>query len=68
MKQFIHKKENCGILKPSRDPRLLCSISKLDKSCILLSCQVRVSESTHYSFPECQGAPCSKQVPYLKFN
>ena len=25
------------------------------------------SESTFYSLPECQGIPCSKQVPYLKF-
>ena len=25
------------------------------------------SESTRYSLPECQGTPCSKQVPYLKF-
>ena len=25
------------------------------------------SESTVYSLPECQGTPCSKQVPYLKF-
>ena len=24
------------------------------------------SESTLYSLPECQGTPCSKQVPYLK--
>ena len=24
-------------------------------------------ESTLYSFPECQGTPCSKQAPYLKF-
>ena len=23
--------------------------------------------STCYSLPECQGTPCSKQVPYLKF-
>ena len=21
----------------------------------------------HYSLPECQGTPCSKQAPYLKF-
>ena len=26
------------------------------------------SESTPYSLPECQGTPCSKQAPYLKFN
>ena len=26
------------------------------------------SESTHYSLPECQGTPCTKQAPYLKFN
>ena len=25
------------------------------------------SESTPYSLPECQGTPCSKQAPYLKF-
>ena len=25
------------------------------------------SESTLYSLPECQGPPCSKQVPYLMF-
>ena len=25
------------------------------------------SESILYSLPECQGTPCSKQVPYLKF-
>ena len=25
------------------------------------------SESTIYSLPECQGTPCSKQAPYLKF-
>ena len=25
------------------------------------------SESTLYSLPECQGTPCSKQAPYLKF-
>ena len=25
------------------------------------------SESTLYSVPECQGNPCSKQVPYLRF-
>ena len=25
------------------------------------------SESTLYSLPECQGTPCLKQVPYLKF-
>ena len=24
-------------------------------------------ESTLLSFPECQGTPCSKQEPYLKF-
>ena len=26
------------------------------------------SESRFYSLPECQGTPCSKQAPYLKFN
>ena len=26
------------------------------------------SESTLLSLPECQGTPCSKQAPYLKFN
>ena len=25
------------------------------------------SESTFNSLPECQGTPCSKQAPYLKF-
>ena len=25
------------------------------------------SDSTLYSLPECQGTPCSKQAPYLKF-
>ena len=25
------------------------------------------SEFTLYSLPECQGTPCSKQAPYLKF-
>ena len=25
------------------------------------------SESTLYSLPECQGTPCWKQAPYLKF-
>ena len=25
------------------------------------------SESTLYSLPECQGTPCLKQAPYLKF-
>ena len=25
------------------------------------------SKSTLYSLPECQGTPCSKQTPYLKF-
>ena len=25
------------------------------------------SESTLYRLPECQGTPCSKQAPYLKF-
>ena len=25
------------------------------------------SESTFYSLPECQGTPCSKHAPYLKF-
>ena len=25
------------------------------------------SESTLYNLPECQGTPCLKQVPYLKF-
>ena len=25
------------------------------------------TESTLYSLPECQGTPCLKQVPYLKF-
>ena len=36
--------------------------------CILLSRHIRVqSESTLDSLPECQGTPCSKQAPYLKF-
>ena len=36
---------------------------------MLLSCHVQVSanESTLYSLPECQGTPCMKQAPYLKF-
>ena len=25
------------------------------------------SESILFSLPECQGTPCSKQAPYLKF-
>ena len=25
------------------------------------------SESTFYSLPKCQGNPCLKQAPYLKF-
>ena len=38
-------------------------------NCMLLSCHPRVSQwSTLYSLPECQGTPCLKQVPYLKFN
>ena len=32
--------------------------------CMLLSCNVRVSEWIH---TECQGTPCSKQALYLKF-
>ena len=24
-------------------------------------------QSTHYSLPECQWTPCSKQAPYMKF-
>ena len=39
---------------------------------ILTACYYHVaydfqSEPTLYSFAECQGTPCSKQVPYLKF-
>ena len=26
------------------------------------------SKSTLYSLPECQGTPCSEQVPYLKLS
>ena len=33
MEQRIFKNENCGIHKPSRDPRLLFSINELDKNC-----------------------------------
>ena len=37
--------------------------------CMLLSCHVWVFQrkSTLYSLSECQGTPCSKQTPYLKF-
>ena len=36
--------------------------------CILLSCHVRVSEWIYtLLLPECQGTPCLKQVPNLKF-
>ena len=35
--------------------------------CMLLSCHVRLSESTLNSVPECQGTPCSKQALYLRF-
>ena len=35
---------------------------------MLLSCHVRISEwITLYTFTECQGTPCLKQAPYLKF-
>ena len=35
---------------------------------MFLSCHVRVSEWIHALYlPECQGTPCSKQAPYLKF-
>ena len=33
MEQCIFKNKNCGIHKPSRDPRLLFSINELDKNC-----------------------------------
>ena len=33
MEQCIFKNKNCGIHKPSRDPRVLFSINKLDKNC-----------------------------------
>ena len=37
-------------------------------NCMLISCQGRVSEWIYTLYlPECQGTPCSKQVPYLKF-
>ena len=36
--------------------------------CMFLSCHVRVSEWIHSLYsPECQGTPCSKQAPHLKF-
>ena len=36
--------------------------------CMFLSCHVRVSEWIHSLYlHECQGTPCSKQTPYLKF-
>ena len=39
---------------------------------VLTACYYQVtyefrSESTFYILPECQGTPCSKQAPYLKF-
>ena len=34
---------------------------------MLLSCHEFQSEFTLYSLPGCQGTPCSKQAPYLKF-
>ena len=33
MEQCIFKNKNCGIHKPSRDPRVLFSINESDKSC-----------------------------------
>ena len=33
MEQCIFKNKNCGIHKPSRDPRVLFSINELDKNC-----------------------------------
>ena len=43
-----------------------------DKNARLTVCYYHVtnelkSESTLRSLPECQGTPCSKQPPYLKF-
>ena len=35
--------------------------------CMLLSCHVRVSVNPLYSWPICQGTPCSKLASYLKF-
>ena len=35
--------------------------------CIVLSGHEFQSESTFYSLPVCQGTPCLKQRPYLKF-
>ena len=36
--------------------------------CMFSSCQVRVSAWIHTLYlPKCQGTPCSKQTPYLKF-
>ena len=33
MEQCIFRNENCGIHKPSQDPRLSFSINELDKNC-----------------------------------
>ena len=33
MEQCIFKTKNCGIHKPSWDPRVLFSINELDKNC-----------------------------------
>ena len=33
MEQCIFKNKNCGIHKPSQDPRVLFSINELDKNC-----------------------------------
>ena len=37
--------------------------------CMLLSCNVHVSEWIYFLYlPECQRTSCSKQAPYLNFN
>ena len=33
MEQCIFKNKNCGLHKPSQDPRLLFSVNELDKNC-----------------------------------
>ena len=70
LKWVLHSVVNYKFLMVfHKDPYLAPCYLILMFVCMLLLCHVQVSEWTHtlYSLPKCQGTPCSKGAPYLKF-
>ena len=59
----IYKSLNINIGTVMKNPEML----KLVWLCAIIMPRTSFKQSMLYCLPECQGTPCLKQAPYLKF-